>query len=55
MDWIVDREVAIQAAAEKAAPGDIVVIAGKGHEPYQTIGTEKRPFDDRKMARKYFG
>ncbi len=54
MDWIVDREAAIQAAADKAAPGDVVVIAGKGHEPYQTIGTEKRPFDDREMARQYF-
>ena len=55
MKWILDREAAIQAAAEAAQPGDIVVIAGKGHEPYQTIGTEKRPFDDRDMARKYFG
>jgi len=55
MQWIVDREAAIQAAAKGGAPGDIVVIAGKGHEPYQTIGTEKRPFDDREMARKYFG
>jgi UDP-N-acetylmuramoyl-L-alanyl-D-glutamate--2,6-diaminopimelate ligase len=55
MQWIVDREAAIQAAAEAAKPGDVVVIAGKGHEPYQTIGTEKRPFDDRDMARKHFG
>ena len=54
MQWIVDRETAIQTAAEGAQPGDVVVIAGKGHEPYQTIGTEKRPFDDRDMARKYF-
>lgn len=55
MQWIVDREAAIQAAAEAAAPGDVIVIAGKGHEPYQIVGTEKRPFDDREMARKYFG
>jgi UDP-N-acetylmuramoyl-L-alanyl-D-glutamate--2,6-diaminopimelate ligase len=54
MDWIVDREEAIQAAAERAEPGDVVLIAGKGHETYQTIGTDTRPFDDRKMARKYF-
>jgi UDP-N-acetylmuramoyl-L-alanyl-D-glutamate--2,6-diaminopimelate ligase len=54
MQWIVDREAAIAAAAEGAAPSDVVVIAGKGHEPYQTIGTENRPFDDREMARKYF-
>jgi UDP-N-acetylmuramoyl-L-alanyl-D-glutamate--2,6-diaminopimelate ligase len=52
--WIVDREAAIEAAAEGADPGDVVLIAGKGHETDQTIGTEKRPFDDRKMARKYF-
>jgi UDP-N-acetylmuramoyl-L-alanyl-D-glutamate--2,6-diaminopimelate ligase len=54
MDWILDREEAIRAAAEAAMPGDVVVIAGKGHETYQTIGTETRPFDDREMARTYF-
>ena len=53
--WLVDREAAIQAAAAQAAPGDVVLIAGKGHEPYQIIGTEKRPFDDREKARTYFG
>ena len=55
MRWIVDREAAIAAAAEASAPGDVVVIAGKGHETTQTIGTEKRPFDDRDIARTYFG
>ena len=54
MDWVVDREAAIQLASEKSGPGDVVIIAGKGHEPYQTIGTEKRPFDDRDMTRRYF-
>ena len=54
MQWIVDREAAIRAAAEGTGPEDVVVIAGKGHETYQTIGTDKRPFDDREMARKYF-
>jgi UDP-N-acetylmuramoyl-L-alanyl-D-glutamate--2,6-diaminopimelate ligase len=55
MQWIADREAAIAAAAEASAPGDVVVIAGKGHETYQVIGTEQRPFDDRKIAQKYFG
>lgn len=55
MGWIVEREEAIRAAAEQAEPGDVVLIAGKGHETYQTIGTDTRPFDDREMARKYFG
>lgn len=54
VQWIVDREAAIQAAAAQAAPGDVVLIAGKGHEPYQIIGTEKRPFHDRKVAKRYF-
>lgn len=52
--WMVDREAAIRAAAAQAAAGDVVLIAGKGHETYQVIGTEKRPFDDREMARQYF-
>jgi len=52
--WEVDREAAIRTAAEHAAPSDVVVIAGKGHETTQTIGTETRPFDDRTIARKHF-
>ncbi len=55
MRWIVDREEAIQAAADESAPGDVVVIAGRGHEATQTIGTDTRPFDDREIARRYFG
>ena len=55
MRWIVDREEAIQAAADETMPGDVVVIAGKGHETTQTIGTDTRPFDDREVARRYFG
>ncbi|MCS3861711.1 UDP-N-acetylmuramoyl-L-alanyl-D-glutamate--2,6-diaminopimelate ligase [Salinibacter ruber] len=55
MRWIVDREEAIQAAADETMPGDVVVIAGKGHETTQTIGTDTLPFDDREVARRYFG
>jgi UDP-N-acetylmuramoyl-L-alanyl-D-glutamate--2,6-diaminopimelate ligase len=54
MDWIMDREAAIRAAAREAEPEAVVVIAGKGHETTQTIGTDTRPFDDREMARRYF-
>jgi UDP-N-acetylmuramoyl-L-alanyl-D-glutamate--2,6-diaminopimelate ligase len=55
MHWIVDREAAIRTAAEAAGPDDVVVIAGKGHETEQVIGTETHPFDDRDIARKHFG
>jgi UDP-N-acetylmuramoyl-L-alanyl-D-glutamate--2,6-diaminopimelate ligase len=46
-----DRRAAIARAIELAADGDVLVIAGKGHEPYQEINGEKRPFDDREVAR----
>jgi len=45
-----DRAKAIRMAMEMAAPGDIVLVAGKGHEEYQVIGTERVPFNDRKIA-----
>ncbi|MDT5157058.1 MAG: UDP-N-acetylmuramoyl-L-alanyl-D-glutamate--2,6-diaminopimelate ligase [Acidobacteriota bacterium] len=48
---ISDRREAISRAVEEARAGDIVVIAGKGHEDYQITGTEKRHFDDREVAR----
>jgi UDP-N-acetylmuramoyl-L-alanyl-D-glutamate--2,6-diaminopimelate ligase len=47
---ITDRAQAIALAIERAGPGDIVLIAGKGHEDYQIIGTTRRPFDDRIVA-----
>ena len=46
-----DRRAAIRAALETAQPGDTVVLAGKGHESYQVIGTEKQPFDEAEIAR----
>jgi len=48
---IPDRRTAIQKAIQSARPGDIVLIAGKGHEDYQLFGTEKHHFDDREEAR----
>ncbi len=48
---IPDRKEAIAAAIGLADRDDIVLIAGKGHEDYQIIGTEKFPFDDRLIAR----
>ena len=50
-----DRSQAIQMAIAQAEPGDGVLIAGKGHEDYQIIGTEKIHFDDREQARKALG
>src|SRR5262249_5543285 len=46
-----DRRAAIALALNIAAPGDIVVIAGKGHEDYQLIGSERLEFDDRTVVR----
>jgi UDP-N-acetylmuramoyl-L-alanyl-D-glutamate--2,6-diaminopimelate ligase len=50
-----DRRVAIATALAAAAPGDVVVIAGKGHESGQTAGGRTRPFDDRVVARAELG
>jgi UDP-N-acetylmuramoyl-L-alanyl-D-glutamate--2,6-diaminopimelate ligase len=46
-----DRARAIRLAVEGARAGDVVLIAGKGHEAYQITGAERRPFDDRAEAR----
>jgi UDP-N-acetylmuramyl-tripeptide synthetase len=49
---ISDREMAIETAIQTARPGDIVLIAGKGHETYQIVGDKTLSFDDREKARK---
>jgi UDP-N-acetylmuramoyl-L-alanyl-D-glutamate--2,6-diaminopimelate ligase len=49
---IPDRTEAIETAVRLAGPGDVVVLAGKGHEDYQIVGEKKLPFDDREEARK---
>ena len=48
---IVDRRTAITAALADARGGDVVVIAGKGHEDYQIVGAQRRHFDDREVVR----
>jgi UDP-N-acetylmuramoyl-L-alanyl-D-glutamate--2,6-diaminopimelate ligase len=45
-----DRKSAIYRAVEMALPGDIVLIAGKGHEDYHILGKKKIHFDDREVA-----
>lgn len=51
---ITDRREAIRTATMLAKVGDIILIAGKGHEDYQIIGTEKHHFDDRDEVREAF-
>jgi UDP-N-acetylmuramoyl-L-alanyl-D-glutamate--2,6-diaminopimelate ligase len=46
-----DRGTAIRRAIEQAQPGDIVILAGKGHETYQVLREGTVPFDDRQVAR----
>lgn len=48
---IVDRRRAIARALELAGPGDTMLLAGKGHETYQVIGSTKHPFDERAIVR----
>ncbi len=52
-ETIVDREEAIGRAIELARPGDVVLIAGKGHENYQEFSRHIVPFDDREVARRW--
>jgi UDP-N-acetylmuramoyl-L-alanyl-D-glutamate--2,6-diaminopimelate ligase len=50
-----DRRTAIASAIERAQPGDVVLIAGKGHETAQLVGAERRPFSDRDTAAELLG
>jgi UDP-N-acetylmuramoyl-L-alanyl-D-glutamate--2,6-diaminopimelate ligase len=52
---IADRGLAIGKAIEVAQPGDLVLVAGKGHEKYQVIGDRVLPFDDVAVAREALG
>lgn len=52
---LTDRRAAIARALELAAPGDIVLLAGKGHEVYQVIGEERLPFDERQVVSELLG
>ena len=51
---IADRAEAIRTAVMLSRPGDIILVAGKGHETYQVVGDVKHPFDDREEVRKSF-
>jgi UDP-N-acetylmuramoyl-L-alanyl-D-glutamate--2,6-diaminopimelate ligase len=46
-----DRRTAIERAVASACDGDVVLVAGKGHETYQQVGALRHPFDDRQVAR----
>ena len=48
-----DRRKAIRLALAEARPGDVVLIAGKGHETYQVVGDTKHHFDDREEVEEF--
>ena len=51
---IADRHEAIKTAVMLAEPRDIILLAGKGHEDYQIVGTEKLPFNDKAIVKEFF-
>ncbi len=53
VEFQLDREKAIARAVEFARPGDLLVVAGKGHEIYQEFANTVVPFDDREVLKKY--
>jgi UDP-N-acetylmuramoyl-L-alanyl-D-glutamate--2,6-diaminopimelate ligase len=50
-----DRRTALKTAIERARPGDVVLVAGKGHEGEQLVGAERRPFSDRAVVAELLG
>ena len=52
---LADRREAIGYALGQARSGDLVLLAGKGHERYQIVGTERQPFDERLIVEEYLG
>jgi UDP-N-acetylmuramoyl-L-alanyl-D-glutamate--2,6-diaminopimelate ligase len=50
---LVDRRDAIGYALAQASSEDLVLLAGKGHERYQAIGTEREPFDERLIVEEH--
>jgi len=52
---IVNRREAIKTACMMASPGDIILVAGKGHENYQEINGIKTHFDDKEVLSEIFG
>jgi UDP-N-acetylmuramoyl-L-alanyl-D-glutamate--2,6-diaminopimelate ligase len=50
-----DRRTALKTAIERARPGDVVLVAGKGHEAEQILGDERRVFSDRAVAAEILG
>jgi UDP-N-acetylmuramoyl-L-alanyl-D-glutamate--2,6-diaminopimelate ligase len=55
VDCVPDRADALRQAIAGAHTGDIVLVAGKGHEDYQQIGGERLPFSDREQVRRLLG
>jgi UDP-N-acetylmuramoyl-L-alanyl-D-glutamate--2,6-diaminopimelate ligase len=54
-DRVPDRAQALRLAVAEARPGDVVLVAGKGHEDYQQIGDQRLPFSDRDLVRRLLG
>ena len=50
---ICDRVEAIRTAIDKASAGDVILLAGKGHEDYQIVGHEKHHMDEREIVAEY--